>query len=73
MVGWLGALGGEMIVNSDVIPCDSATLQSQINAFLIFHFTDSDYEETLAAMQCANRTKLIENAIKANEVLLFLY
>ena len=53
-----------------MIPCDSATLQSQINAFLIFHFTDSDsdYEETLAAMQCANRTKLIENAIKANEV-----
>ncbi|XP_015758048.1 PREDICTED: kinesin-II 85 kDa subunit-like isoform X1 [Acropora digitifera] len=29
---------------------------------------DSDYEETLAAMQCANRTKLIENAIKANEM-----
>ena len=30
--------------------------------------TDSDYEETLASMQCGNKAKLVDNAVKKNEV-----
>lgn len=29
---------------------------------------DSDYEETLASMQCGNKAKLVDNAVKKNEV-----
>lgn len=31
--------------------------------------TDSDYEETLVSMQCGNKAKLVDNAVKKNEVL----
>nr|XP_058950704.1 kinesin-like protein unc-104 isoform X1 [Pocillopora verrucosa] len=29
---------------------------------------DSDYEETLASMQCGNKAKLVDNAVKKNEI-----
>ncbi|XP_022800927.1 kinesin-like protein KIN-4A [Stylophora pistillata] len=29
---------------------------------------DSDYEETLTSMQCGNRAKLVDNAVKKNEI-----
>ncbi len=37
--------------------------------YFVSSFADSDYEETLASMQCGNKAKLIENAVKRNEVL----
>lgn len=37
---------------------------------LILSFVDSDYDETLASMQCGNKAKLVENAVKRNEVLI---
>lgn len=40
---------------------------------LILSSTDSDYDETLASMQCGNRAKLIENAAKRNEVVLTVW
>lgn len=41
-----------------------------VKFFLLYFFSslDSDYEETLASMQCGNRTKMVENATKTNEV-----
>ena len=37
---------------------------------LILSFVDSDYDDTLASMQCGNKAKLVENAVKRNEVLI---
>lgn len=44
-------------------------LDAELNFFtLFFSSLDSDYEETLASVQCGNRTKMVENATKTNEV-----